>query len=182
MSETIEQVQASAGQLTAVVADPDPTVERLRSLVCRGGAALTILRVGLHDLRRVDVWTEGDEVGVVPFREDVDAQVACGIGSGTVGKLLVFELLADPDGVPDGAAGSRHFDDVGALVQAVAGGVGGLDRASVLHAHGSGSDLVRVVGDGVWWDAASSGEKLEARADGDAAYWAAVLDMLGAVT
>lgn len=179
-SPSIVRVRASSSRLSSDRADADPDVDRLRGLIHRTEASFTILRVARHDLRRYDVWRRGDEVGIVPHRDDPEEVVPCGSASGSAGALLLLELLSDTATVPVpvGAGGLRQFADVVDLVRQVTSGGGTPERATVLHAHALDTDLVRVSGPGLWWGSARSGEALELQPAGDASYWAALFGML----
>lgn len=175
----VEQVTAPSRRVTSNEVDADPAVERLRSVAGGRRPTLTVVRAAASDLRRVDVWLRGDEVALVPFREDPDAPVPCGVGSGCAGRLLLFEILADPAPV-SGVGDIRRFADVTQLVSDVTSGVRDGERATVLHSHADGVDLVRLVGNGVVWGVVPVGEALELSLHGEAAYWAAVLRALDA--
>lgn len=178
MTQEIGQVLASSRRLSSAAADPDAEVERLRSLIHGERPAFTVLRIGVRDLRRIDAWVRDDVVGVVPHNDDPDVEVRCGYGTGPAGTVLLLELLADQAAVGTDDMGPRCFADVDELVQRVTSADDGLTRAAVLHDHSTGSDLVRGAGRGVWWGSATTGEMLELTAAGDAAYWAAVLQLL----
>lgn len=174
-ASTIDRIQASRRRLSSEQTDVDPGVERLRSLIHGTGASFTLLRVRKRDVRRFDVWIRDGAVVVVPYRDDPEAEVPCGIGA-----LLLLELISDPTTVPVpvGDDGIRRFAEIGDLVQQVTSDDGGPERATVVHSHARDSDLVRISGPGVWWGSARSGEALDLQPAGDASYWAAVFEWL----